>query len=164
MLAHLHYLSYVLRHKWFVFWECVKLGIIWRGIIHDLSKFRWSEWLPYVRYFYGKYPKWDDVKRILPAYDGPTEESVTGDFDIAWLLHQHRNPHHWQYWLLIQDDESDKILPMPDKYRREMLADWRGAGQACGTPDTYKWYLAHKDKIQLHPETRLWIERQLGIE
>ena len=31
MRAHLAYLSYVLRHKWYVLLECAKLGILWRG-------------------------------------------------------------------------------------------------------------------------------------
>ena len=54
-------------------------------------------------------------------------------------------------------------LPMPDRYRREMLADWRGAGRAYGNPDTRKWYEKHKHKIIIHAETRAWIESQLGL-
>lgn len=54
-------------------------------------------------------------------------------------------------------------LPMPDCYRREMLADWRGAGLALGKPDTRGWYLANRENIQLHPETRAWVEEQLGV-
>ena len=51
------YLKAVLKHKWFVFIECRKLGIPWLGVIHDLSKFLPSEFIPYARYFYGPYPK-----------------------------------------------------------------------------------------------------------
>lgn len=54
-------------------------------------------------------------------------------------------------------------LPMPDKYRREMLADWRGAGMAQGKPDTTAWYKENRDKIILHPETREWVEEELGL-
>ena len=50
-------------------------------------------------------------------------------------------------------------MPMSSEARREMIADWRGAGQAQGQPDTQRWYLANKDKMQLHPETREWIEK-----
>ena len=53
---------------------------------------------------------------------------------------------------------------MPDKYRREMLADWMGAGRALGKPNTLEWYTANQGKITLHPETRQWIEEQLGYE
>ncbi|MEW6726891.1 MAG: DUF5662 family protein [Bacillota bacterium] len=55
------------------------------------------------------------------------------------------------------------MLPMPDRYRKEMLADWHGAGKAQGKPDTKAWYLANKDKMLLHPETRDWVEAQLGV-
>jgi len=150
MKAHLLYLWYVLRHKWYVFIECCKLGIPWLGVVHDLSKFRLSEWHPYVSSFYGK---WRYNER--PGW-------LVDAFDVAWLHHQKRNKHHWQYWLLVQDDEEDKILAMPDKYCREMLADWRGAGLAItGADNTATWYTENKDKMQLHPETREWIEAQL---
>jgi len=80
------YLWAVLRHKWFVFLECCKLGIPWRGIVHDLSKFLPSEFGPYAYYFYGPYPRDDEYK---PKY-------VVEAFNRAWLNHQHRNKHHWQ--------------------------------------------------------------------
>jgi len=41
---HWKYLAYVVRHKWFVFWACADLGILWRGLVHDLGKLRLSEW------------------------------------------------------------------------------------------------------------------------
>lgn len=155
-MKHLKYLSYVLRHKWYVFVECCKLGIPWRGIVHDLSKFSPTEWFPYVETFYGKKPSPRDT---TGAYD---PSKVGGSFDLAWLHHQHHNPHHWQWWVLRGDSDAQKILPMPVTYAKEMLADWRGAGRAQGKPDTKAWYLANKDKMQLHLDTRRWIEEQLG--
>lgn len=163
---HIRYLQSQLRHKWFVFLECCKLGIPWLGIIHDWSKFLPSEWLGYARYFYGHYPSLAEIPgdwrfRVL------SREDVERQFDIAWLHHQHRNKHHWQRWLLTLDSaRSDgKLfpLPMPDRYRREMLADWRGAGRAYGNPNTAEWYMQNRNQMQLHDDTRLWIERQLGI-
>ena len=65
---------------------------------------------------------------------------------------------------LPEDEGGLKVLPMPDKYRREMLADWRGAGLAQGTPDTLNWYRINRHKMSLHPETQTWIEQQLGYE
>ena len=53
------------------------------------------------------------------------------------------------------------MLEMPIKYRKEMLADWCGAGKAQGTPDTNKWYERHASKMSLGIETRIWIERTL---
>jgi hypothetical protein len=57
-----------------------------------------------------------------------------------------------------------KALPMPDRYRREMLADWRGAGRAIsGKDDTLAWYMKNRKRLMLHPDTRNWIEWQLGV-
>jgi hypothetical protein len=166
--AHLAYLSYVLRHKWFVFLECCRMGIPWLGLIHDLSKFRPSEWSPYVNHFHGPNSHHKDGShapqqiRDETGYYKPTD---TGDaaFDFAWLLHQKRNRHHWQWWVLPEDNGGLVTLPMPSRYRREMIADWRGAGRAQGTPDTRAWYLKHKDDMALHPETRAWVESQIGV-
>ena len=79
-------------------------------------------------------------------------------FDFAWFLHQKRGRHHWQWWVLPEDSGAIKVLPILDCYRKEMLADWRGAGRAQGTPNTSAWYNKNKEKLQLHPETRKWIE------
>jgi len=160
MRRHLAYLSYVLRHKWFVFLECLKIGVpLWIAIFHDWDKFLPDEFIPYARYFYAPDGS-KTVRRNPTGYYKPTD---TGDqaFDYAWFLHQKRNKHHWQSWTMADDTSGVKVLPMPDVYRREMLADWRGAGRAQGTPDTAAWYAANKGKLQLHPDTRDWIEWQL---
>lgn len=160
-MKYLKYLWYVLRHKWFVFIECCKLGIPWRGVVHDDSKLRWSEFVPYAKHFYGK---GSNIRRGRDStgYYKPTD---TGDppFDFAWLLHQKRNDHHWQWWILPEDEGGEKVLEMPLKCCKEMLADWRGAGRAQGTPDTLKWYRANKGKMRLAKNTRGWIEEMIGL-
>ncbi|HCF70962.1 MAG TPA: hypothetical protein DER33_05135 [Syntrophomonas sp.] len=50
---------------------------------------------------------------------------------------------------------------MPEKYVKEMVADWRGAGLAQGQADTLAWYHANKHKIILHPATRSQVEQLL---
>lgn len=168
MKANLTYLSYVLRHKWFVFLECCRMGIPWLGIVHDLSKFLPGEWFPYVNHFHGPNSRHKDGShepkqiRDETGYYKPTD---TGDaaFDFAWLLHQKRNKHHWQWWVLPEDNGGLVTLPIPDRYRREMIADWRGAGRAQGMPDTRAWYVKHRDDMWLHPETRKWVEHQIGV-
>lgn len=159
-MIYLRYLKYLLRHKWFVLLECLKFCEPWVGLLHDMSKFKPSEFIPYARYFYGQ---GNNIKRGRDK-TGYWKPGDTGDvaFDRAWLYHQHRNPHHWQYWVLTQDDGPPLVLEMPDRYMYEMIADWRGAGKAQGTPDTRAWYDAHKHKIQLHPRTREQIEALLG--
>lgn len=155
------YMWYVIRHRWYTFVECCRLGIPLLGLLHDRSKLWPSEFGAYAQHFYGV------DKRHL---NGAQMPSLTRDlkFDTAWNHHQKRNKHHWQYWLLIQDEGGSIPIPIPSKYRREMLADWRGAGHAI-LGDEYSsisasiWYLENKDKITLHSETRAWIELQLEV-
>lgn len=146
MRAHLQYLSYVVRHKWFVFRAGLKTKApLWRLVIHDWSKFSPAEWGPYVRTFYAKH------------------KARPGEFDRAWLHHQHRNPHHWQHFLLREDDGDLKALPMPESLAREMVADWMGAGRAItGRWEVRAWYSANAHKIVLADETREVVESLVG--
>lgn len=137
MRAHLRYLSYVLRHKWFVLVAGLRVGApLWRLLIHDASKFRPSEWFPYVAFFYGSAPS------LNPAYHGPREREeeaaawkarAKAAFDRAWLHHQHRNAHHWQRWLLMED--------APARYPRWHITSpdggmrWHGLTEYSGPMD-----------------------------
>lgn len=130
-MNHLKYLKYLLRHKWYVFVECCKLGIVWRGITHDLSKFRPSEWFPYAAHFHGEHQGLEDDEA----------------FDRAWKLHIKRNDHHWNHW------EHAKYR-MPPECVLEMLADWRGMAKTLGKPSIGPWYAANRGRIKLHVTTR----------
>lgn len=166
------YLRYLILHKWYVAQECWRRNLWFRAIVHDWSKFLPSEFIPYARYFYGKWPvamefHGDARNHIL---NGIYQEQVNRDFDVAWLKHQHRQPHHWQHWVLREDSGALKVLEMPYACCMEMVSDWIGAGRAINphTPDpndpfreTRKWYLANKDKMQLHPTTRKMVEIEL---
>ena len=170
MKEYLKYFRYVVKHKWFVMIECFKVRLYWRGLVHDLSKLSPSEFLPYAKFFYGK--KGSDIKkgRNKTGYYKPTD---TGDknFDFAWLLHQKRNRHHWQWWILPEDEGGVKVLPMEESYLTEMICDWIGAGKAQGhfSPkndrffETRKWYQQNGSKMQLHNDTRKEIEKRLGL-
>lgn len=159
MKRYVHYLWSVLRHKWFVLLQCCKFGIPWRGVVHDWSKFLPSEFFPYARYFYTSDGLLKDIKNETGYYK-PTD---TGDaaFEFAWFLHQKRNRHHWQWWVLPENNSGVRVLPMHEKYRLEMLADWLGAGRAQGTPDVVRWYAKNCNKMILHASTREWIENEL---
>jgi len=159
-MKYLKYLSYVIRHKWYVMIECFKVNLWWQGIIHDLSKLLPSEFFPYANYFYWN----NNQKRDETGYYKPTD---TGDkaFDFAWLLHQKRNKHHWQWWILPEDEGGIRILDMPLKYREEMLCDWRGAGRAQGYGDNTKdWYEKNKNRMLLNNKTRDYIEKRIKGE
>lgn len=147
------YLAYLARHRQFVLEEAVQLGIEERGLAHDLSKYEAEELWPYADYFYGGHERGH-----VPAH-------VQAAFDRAWLRHQHVNDHHWQHWVLREDSGRVTALPMEDGARREMLADWRGAGRAIlgDQADTKAWYLKNRAQMVLHPQTQAWIEEQLGL-
>lgn len=155
MRRHWQYLKYVLRHKWYVLLAGVRLGVpLVTLILHDWDKFMPDEWFAYRRRYFGD---GDYQSQINEALEDPR-------YQMAWHLHQKRNKHHWQWWMTPKDDGTFRLLPMSDKYRREMLADWKGAGRAItGRDDTANWYRANYDNIQLHPETRLWIDMELGV-
>ena len=165
-MKYLYYLKYVIRHKWFVMIECFKYGLYWQGIVHDISKFLPSEFFPYVNHFYGGKGK-EVIGRI--GYYKPID---TGDkeFDFAWLLHQKRNKHHWQWWLLPEDDGGVKKLEMPLKYIKEMLCDWKGAARAQGVGNkknnylVKEWYYKNCSKMQLNSVTRAQIQAYLVLK
>ena len=145
--------------------ECFGHGLYWQGLVHDNSKFRPDEWFPYVHFFYGKQKE----IRGETGYYKPTD---TGDkaFDFAWLLHQKRNRHHWQWWILPEDEGGIKVIEMSRKDKIEMLCDWIGAGKAQGhfSPkddylrETRNWWKANNHKMQLHPKTRVYFNKLLS--
>jgi len=147
------YLRYLIRHKYYVMVECFKVGLYWRGIVHDLSKFYPSEFFPYANFFYNRDIN-NPYKRIY------LDNEI--DFEFAWLSHQKRNKHHWQWWILLGDNGVTRIFEMSYKYRLEMLCDWKGASKAQGRNGEIKeWYKKNKENIKLHPNTRKWIEEQI---
>jgi len=162
MKKHLKYLRYVIAHKWFVLLACLRLAwkyheplLAWRGIVHDWSKFLPSEWFPYVNHFYGDVPEDATLAHCMKR---------RWWFEYAWLNHQHRNSHHWQHWILRNDDGTRRPLVMPDIDMLEMLADWEGAGRAitgkAGT--TPGWYAKNRHRIVLNDANREFVDRYLG--
>lgn len=52
-----------------------------------------------------------------------------------------------------------KVMPMPEKFIKEMVADWYGAGRAqTGKWAAHNWYELKKETLILHPETRQIVE------
>jgi len=81
-------------------------------------------------------------------------------FDLAWLYHQNRNRHHWQYYLSVNRRKEITIAEMPIKYTEEMFADWIGAARAKGQGGVYTptWYDNVKDTLILGKATLRWVE------
>lgn len=156
------YDQYLVKHK-----ENVRKGFEWlqsklpelvkdipnlgwqTGFAHDQSKSEPDEYAAYDAYFYG----------------GNRSFAVVQEYRKAWLLHLHRNPHHWQYWVLINDDpeEGEILIEMPSNYILEMICDWWAFSWAKGNlQEIFKWYGEHKDYIKLHPNTRKKVEEILN--
>lgn len=158
MKRHLAYLKYVLNHKRHVYHACrITRAPWWRSVIHDWSKFVPCEWTAYAHSFYNR----DGSKRDWKSRD-PWEKMA---FNRAWNHHQKANKHHWQYWVLTNDSDDPKHSPlyMPDRYVREMVADWVGAGIAItGRMEVGTWYAANKHKIMLHDTTRTFVEQLIA--
>jgi hypothetical protein len=154
MSAHARYLRYVVRHKWYVARAGVGLNVpLWRLIVHDWSKFLPVEWGPYARrYGVGR-------SGVIEKLNEPPE------YHRAWTHHWHWNPHHWEHWLVFNDDGTLRPLPMPETYVREMVADWMGAGRAItGKWEVGKWYAANGPAMQLHPETRALATKLVEVQ
>lgn len=116
---------------------------------HDASKTQSDEYDAYDKYFYG------DKKR---SYE------VLQNFDYAWLTHIHRNPHHWQYWVLFNDDPSagSKALDMPYNYILEMICDWWSfSWKENKLEEIFDWFNEHNDYMKLSEKTRTTVENIL---
>lgn len=112
---------------------------------HDRSKYMSDEYLAYDDYFYGGSKSYDVVQK----------------FRKAWLTHIHRNPHHWQHWVLINDDpsEGEIIMEMPYEYIVEMICDWWAFSWAqCDLNEIFTWYAEHEKYMKLHDNTRKTVE------
>jgi hypothetical protein len=155
-VKYLIFLNYLIRHKWHVFVECCRYGVPWRGICHDISKFLPNEFIAYANHYYNNHISF---QQNIIATD--IEKSP---YYLAWLIHQKRNRHHWQWWILHGENNNPRVIPMPEKYIKEMVADWRGAGRAQGQPDTLAWYQANKNKMILDKSTRIKVEQLLQFD
>lgn len=86
MLTCFKLLRRVLVHKFWVAYYCFQVGLYWQGIVHDLSKFSWTEFSRSIKY-------WDDKISSLA-----NERNING-YSETFLHHRGRNPHHYEYWI-----------------------------------------------------------------
>lgn len=135
--------------------------------VHDSAKYTDDEYDAYDDYFYG----------------GNRSYAVKRAFDYAWLDHIHRDPHHWQYWILFEDDPKKedqnnspydgpkkedrnnppyKALEMPVHYVLEMIADWWSfSWKDKNLTEIFNWYTDHENTVILHPKTKKLVDNIL---
>lgn len=150
------HLKTVTRHRSKVFSHCVKAGIIWRGLMHDLSKFSPSEFWAGVKYYQGT--------------RSPNEmERETLGYSKAWMHHKGRNRHHFEYWT-DYNIKTKRIEPvrMPDIFIYEMFCD-RVAASKIYLKDKYtdscpyNYFMAAKARRIIDPETSDKLEALLKM-
>lgn len=142
----------ITRHRHKVIAHCAKAGILWQGLLHDLSKYSVTEFAQGVRYYNGKHSPTEDERREK-------------GYSIAWMHHKGRNRHHWEYWTDYSIADKRYVpMPMPKKYLAEMLCDrvaaskiYKGSAYTDSAPLAY--LLAGRDIM--HPDTRALLVRFL---
>jgi len=138
----LKHIKLVMKHKWVVFKLCCKVGIPWRGFMHDWSKFSPIEF-------------WESVK----YYDGQKSPislcKVDKGYSEAWLHHKGRNKHHPEYW--VDTSLPEKAVILPYNYAAEMICDKIAAGIVYSGKkwqlDTQiKYYMKERECYITHPQ------------
>lgn len=150
------HLTTINEHKIQVGKNCFRCGLYKQGILHDLSKYSWTEFSVGAKYFQGN--------------RSPNEaEREDIGYTSSWLHHKGRNKHHLEYWLdydLDKRDGSVTGMKMPDNYIVEMFCD-RVAASKIYHKDDYNdsmplnYYLNGKSKNILHPYTKKRLEKLL---
>lgn len=151
------YTNYIQEHKanvekayhWLVDHNIIEpewSASVYENIVeHDMSKYSNYEYDAYDKYFYGT-----------------RTEKVEREFNYAWLHHIHNNPHHWQYWVLVNDEDGIKALEMPKEFVYEMFVDhWSFSWKSGNLTEIKDWYNSHKKKMILHEKTRKLYEEIL---
>lgn len=146
----------ITRHRHQVIKHCIKAGIFWQGIMHDLSKYSPAEFLVGAKYYQGT--------------RSPNEaEREAYGYSIAWMHHKGRNRHHFEYWT----DYSPKTrqieaVEMPLKYVKEMFCDRVAAskiymGEKYTDSAPLEYFMRSKGKRLIHANTSALLEELLTM-
>ncbi len=137
----------ITTHKLLVMKYCFKAGIYRRGLMHDLSKYSPTEFIPGVKYYQG-------------TQSPSNAERAALGYSSAWLHHKGRNRHHIEYWTDYAQGPEKKIVPveMPKVYVAEMLCDRIAASRVYKKDDytdasPYEYFMRSKERSVIHPAT-----------
>ena len=144
----------ITKHRHLVMKHCFQVGLYRRGLLHDLSKYSWTEFRAGIRYYQG-------------TRSPNTAEREAMGYSLAWMHHKGRNRHHFEYWTDIQPDtKTYGPVPMPTEFLVEMVMDriaacrvYKGSQYTDSSPLEY--YRRERPYIVMHPETRKLLERLL---
>ena len=146
MKAWKHFVT-ITKHRMLVCGGCFRVGLYWRGLTHDLSKYSPTEFWIGAKYYQGN-------------RSPNTAEREDKGYSEAWMHHKGRNRHHYEYWTdLSKETKQYESLPMPRKYLVEMVMDRRAACMTYQgknyTPGAALQYLRNSmEKNRMNPKTR----------
>ena len=137
----------ITMHRWRVRGGCFRVGLYWRGLVHDLSKYSPAEFFVGAKYYQG-------VRSPNAA-----ERDEKG-YSTAWMHHKGRNRHHYEYWTdLNTETKRYESLPMPRKFLVEMVMDRRAAcmtyqGKAYTDASALEYFEKSVERSLMHPQTQ----------
>lgn len=144
----------ITQHKLLVMRGCFRVGLYWQGLLHDLSKYGYTEFSLGCRYYLG----------TESPHNG--ERKAYG-YSLAWLHHKGRNKHHLEYWTDYGPDKGSFVgMKMPKKYVVEMFIDRVSASknyqkERYTDASPWEYYSRGKAGPLLHPDTRRLLEELL---
>ncbi len=140
----------ITKHRWAVRRGCFRVGLYWRGLVHDLSKYSPSEFITGAKYYQGT------------RSPNSRERELVG-YSTAWMHHKGRNKHHYEYWTDLElKSRKYKPVEMPRKYFIEMIMDRIAAcktyhGKNYKNSDPLEYLLTSaegRDTEMMHPQTK----------
>jgi len=153
----LEHLKTINHHKALVMEHCFKVGLYKQGLLHDLSKYSWTEFSMGAKYYQGN----------RSPNDAEREDK---GFTTAWLHHKGRNKHHLEYWIDYSVDKSKGIvgMPMPTEYIIEMFCDRIAACKNYNKENYHQsqpleYYKKGRAKTLLHPDSAKTLELYLEM-
>jgi hypothetical protein len=140
----------ITKHRWQVRKHCFRVGLYWRGLVHDLSKYSWAEFRSGIKYYQGT------------RSPNSREREVLG-YSVAWMHHKGRNRHHFEYWtdLNLQSRRYEPV-EMPRVFLVEMVMDRIAAckiynGASYTDSDPLNYFLRSSESRQgslMHENTK----------
>ena len=151
------HLCTITHHRHMVMRFCFCVGLYRQGLLHDLSKYSWTEFRVGCKYYQGT------------RSPNNAEREETG-YSRAWLHHKGRNRHHYEYWIdySMKPGEGMIGLEMPVNYVVEMFLD-RIAASKIYERDAYtdrsplRYYERGAAEMMIHPKTRKLLRHLLEM-
>lgn len=146
----------ITKHKMLVMKECFEVGLYKQGLLHDLSKYTWTEFRVGCRFYQGHQSP-NNAERLAKGYSS------------AWLHHKGRNKHHYEYWVDYGTDGKKCLIgmKMPVKYVVEMFLDRVAAskvykGNAYQDSDPLEYFRrGGTDDYIMHEDTKKLLNKLL---